>query len=528
MGHSLPSLVEGDGLKTFGLAILLALIIYFRQSSLRSKGLKPLPGPKGLPIIGNLLQIPRARSWLKFTEWRNQYGDLIGLNFAGHDLIVIGSSKIAADLLDRRSAIYSGRPKSIVGCVLTGDMVFGFSQHNDLWRTMRRGSQEALGPQITKKYYTMQEIEGLLLIDDMLKDPYNWDAHLKRTSASLMMGIIYGVPPIRDYLDPVIVRANLFVDRITHAALPGCFLVEYFTWMQHLPRWMSPWRCYAEYNFNSDSLMFEDLFGGVKNRLDAGDETPSVAADVIRYDKNLGMTDKQAAWFSATLYTAGTETTSVQVAWVIVAMILYPATMKKAQEEIDRVVGRGRLPGFSDYEHLPYICAMVKEILRWGGITPLAAPHRLCQDDVYDGFFIKKDTVCVVNVWALSRDHDIYGADADDFNPDRHLDSNGRLKLSVPDTHDESHHAFGFGRRICVGRHISKNSIFIQIAFLLWAFDIKPGKDVNGNIVLPDAMDGFGDGLVVRPPEFPCVITPRFPDVPSLVAEAKELHGYSH
>ncbi|THU96152.1 hypothetical protein K435DRAFT_664945, partial [Dendrothele bispora CBS 962.96] len=69
--------------------------------------------------------------------------------------------------------------------------------------------------------------------------------------------------------------------------------------------------------------------------------------------------------------------------------------------------------------------------------------------------------------------------------------------------------------------------IFIQIAFLLWAFDIKPGKDAKGNIVLPDPMDGIGNGLIFRPSEFPCVITPRFPDVPSLVAEAKELHGYS-
>ncbi|THU85807.1 cytochrome P450 [Dendrothele bispora CBS 962.96] len=529
MNHSLPTLLEGDGLRTFGLPILLVLVvtIYLRQSSLSRKELKPLPGPKGLPLLGNLLQVPRTRAWLKFTEWREQYGDLIGLNVAGQDLIVIGNSKIAADLLDRRSAIYSDRPKNIVARLLTGDMVFAFSQHNDLWRTMRRGSQEALGPQITKKYCRMQEVEGLLLLGDVVKDPENWAAHLRRAAASLVIGVIYGVPPIRNYLEPDIVRVNLFVERALYAAAPGSFLVEYFTWMQYLPRWMSPWRRYAEDSFNRDSSMFEDLFAGVKKRLDAGDETPSVAADVIRDNKSLGMSDRQAAWFSATLYAAGAETTSGQVAWVIVAMILYPETMKKAQAEIDRVVGRGRLPNFSDYEHLPYIRAMVKEILRWRGVSPLAVPHRLCQDDVYDGYFIKKDTICVVNVWALNHDRDIYGVDAEDFNPDRHLDSNGKLKASVPNTHDENHHTFGFGRRICVGRHLSKNSIFMQIASLLWAFDIKSGKDANGIIVLPDAMNGINDGLVVRPPEFPCVMTPRFPEVPSLIAEAKELHGYT-
>ncbi|KAK7443507.1 hypothetical protein VKT23_015679 [Stygiomarasmius scandens] len=525
MSRSLPAFLDGETLKLFGLPLLLVTVAFYLKNS-RPKG-KRIPGPKGLPILGNLLQVPRSCAWLKFTEWRKKYGDLIYLNVAGQDIVVIGNSKIAADLLDRRSAIYSDRPKNIVARLLTGDMVFAFSQHDDLWRTMRRGSQEALGPQITKKYCTMQEVEGIILLGDLLKDPDNWDAHLRRAAASLVISVIYGVPPIRNYLDPDIVRVNLFVERALHAAAPGSFLVEYFTWMQYLPRWMSPWRRYAEDTFKRDSVMFENLFADAKKRLASGDETPSVAADVIRDNKSLGMSDQQAAWFSATLYAAGSETTSGQVAWVILAMILYPETQKKAQEELDRVVGRGRLPTFRDYESLPYIRAIVKEILRWRGVGPLAVPHRLCQDDVYDGYYLKKDTICVVNVWALNRDPDVYGADADDFNPSRHLDSSGKLAPAVPDTKDENHHTFGFGRRICVGRHLSKNSMFMQIASLLWAFEITPGKDANGNIVLPDPMDGIDDGLVVRPPDFPATIKPRFPEAPSLIVQTKELHGYT-
>ncbi|KAK7056377.1 hypothetical protein VNI00_002931 [Paramarasmius palmivorus] len=481
-----------------------------------------IPGPLGVPLLGNLLQLGGRNNWLTFTEWRKQYGDIVYINIAGKDAVILNSRKVAGDLLDRRATIYSDRPRNIVTQLLTGGMVFAFSQHNEVWKTMRRASAEAMSNSAMKQYASLQETEAVLLIGDLLKDPDSWDAHLQRAANSLVLSAVYGMPPIRDYHNPDIAAVNLFVDRCLHSCAPGTFLVEYFTWMQYLPRWMSPWRRYAEDNFRYYAILFEKLYQDVTRRIAQGDESPSVASTIYHDEKHLGVTDREAAWLSATLYAGASGTTSGQLAWFILTMVLHPEAQKRAQEEIDRVVGRGRMPSVNDQEHLVYVRALVKELLRWRPVGPLGVPHRLDQDDVYEGYHFKKDTMFVTNVWAMNHDPEVYGPDADDFVPERYLDEDGKMI----DTKDEGHLTFGFGRRICVGRHLSKQSLFIYIASMLWAFDIKPGTDRDGKIVLPDPDAGVGDGLIVQPPEFPCQITPRFPDVPTLITQMKELHGF--
>ncbi|KAJ7780309.1 cytochrome P450 [Mycena maculata] len=528
MAFSLSLLTVTPTSKTLGPLVLLGIILIAgvrRSYKYAYKGKLP-PGPPGLPVVGNLLQIPKDRAWLVFTEWRKKYGDIFYLNLAGQNVVVLGNYKVAADLLDRRASQYSDRPRNIVaGELLTGGLVFAFAQHNDVWKRMRRGSHEALNNQVARNYFGFQETESVLLVDQFLRDPSEWDNHLRRASTSLVLSIIYGLPPLLDSKDPDILRVNHFTARALHAAAPGAFLVEYFTWMEHLPRFMSPWRRYAENWFRADSILFEKLFSRVKDRVDSGDETSSVASTLIHDQEKLNLSSHESAWVSATLYAAGAETTSGQLAWFIMAMILYPETQKKAQEEIDRVVGRDRLPVFRDHGNLPYVRALVKETMRWRGVAPLGVPRRLAQDDYYEGHFLPKDTICIVNVWHLNHDPEVYGPNADEFVPERHLDSEGRLQPAFPDTKDESHHTYGFGRRICVGRYVSNNSMFIEIASLLWSFNIGAGRNQEGNIVLPDPMDTIDDGLIVRPAPFPCSITPRNSEVESVIAQTKELHS---
>ncbi|KAJ7577362.1 cytochrome P450 [Mycena floridula] len=484
-----------DGAK-YSWAALLVLISStllfhaYKASRIRSK--LP-PGPLGLPIIGNLLQLTRngGRLWLTFSDWTNKYGPVFYLNIAGQNTVILGSHKAAADLLDRRASIYSDRARNIVaGELLTGGMVFGFSQHNDLWKRQRRGAHEALNKQMTRNYAAFQERESVILLDQLLLRPEDWEDHFRRASTSLVLSVIYGTPPLLDSHDPDILRVNHFTERALAAAAPGAYLVEYFTWMEYLPRWMCAWRRYAEDTFQADSIMFEKLFADVQDRIKMGDETTSVAATLIQDPGRKNLSDRESAWLAATLY-------SGQLSWFLEAMVLHPEAQKRAQEEIDRVVGRHRLPTFQDFEHLPFFRAMVKETMRWRGVSPLAVPHRLCQDDYYEGHLLPKDTICVVNVWALNHDREVYGEDADDFKPERHLDEHGKLRSATPDTKDESHLSYGFGRRICVGRHVANNSLFIWMASLIWCFNIRPGKDAQGNDVVPDPMNSVDEGLVV-------------------------------
>jgi len=123
-------------------------------------------------------------------------------------------------------------------------------------------------------------------------------------------------------------------------------------------------------------------------------------------------------------------------------MILNPKVMKKAQEELHRVVGKGELPDFSHKDDLPYIDALMKEVLRWNPPLPIAVPYRAMQDDVYRGYLIPAGTTVIKNVWAVSRDPKVY-PDPETFNPDRFL-KDGKIDPLVFSPEDR---LFGTGRR---------------------------------------------------------------------------------
>ena len=123
-------------------------------------------------------------------------------------------------------------------------------------------------------------------------------------------------------------------------------------------------------------------------------------------------------------------------------MVLNPEVMNKAQEELDRVVGKDRLPDFSDGNNLPYINAVVKELLRWNPPLPFGVPNRVTQDDVYRGYFIPAGATVIQNIWAVFRDPKVY-PDPEAFNPDRFL-KDGEINPLVPNPEDR---VFGSGRR---------------------------------------------------------------------------------
>lgn len=94
-----------------------------------------------------------------------------------------------------------------------------------------------------------------------------------------------------------------------------------------------------------------------------------------------------------------TTQTSAAFDFLFFVLVAFPDILKKAQEEIDRVVGSERLPDFTDEHKLPYISAIVKEILRWGAFVPTGIPHTNAADDVYKGYFIPKGSFIVPNAW---------------------------------------------------------------------------------------------------------------------------------
>jgi cytochrome P450 len=185
------------------------------------------------------------------------------------------------------------------------------------------------------------------------------------------------------------------------------------------------------------------------------------------------------------------------MAFWILAMLAYPETQARAQAELDAVVGRARLPTFADYPHLPYIRAMTKELLRWRPIVPLITPHRSTEDDWYEGMFLPKGTICFANAWHMNRDPDIFGKNTEDFDPARYLDAHGEMAPDLSEHKKDGHFSYGFGSRICVGRHMADNSLFINIAILLWAMNFERKKDASGRLAPLDVNGWVDVGLIM-------------------------------
>ncbi|KAI0066941.1 cytochrome P450 [Artomyces pyxidatus] len=499
-----------------------ALIVLFAVKYLTSPWRKIPPGPRGLPLAGNAFSIGKTQ-WLTFTEWKKQYGDVVYFTAFGQPMIVLNTIKAASDLLDRRAGIYSDRPDFIVGSdILCGGLGLPFQRYNPLWRRMRKATHEGLNFGVPGPFRPAQMKEAVLLTLSILAQPAAWESHFQRASSSMIMSVTYDTPPIKSQDDPRVKDVIDFATRITTAAIPGAYLVELFTWMKYIPSRFAKWKREAEQEHVKFTTAFEKLYNTVGAALANGIDRPSISASLLKDNERNNMSVRENAWISAMII-AGSETTSGALAWWMLAIVTHPEVQKRAQAEIDAVVGRGRVPTFSDLPHLPYINATIKEVLRWRSLTPLGIPHRSIEDDWYKGMFIPKGTICIANVWALNLDPEVYGADAHEFNPGRYIGENGAVMKGPLHTKEEGHSTYGFGRRVCPGKQLANDSLFIDSAVMLWACTFEPAKDEHGDPI-PIDVDGWAEhGTVVHPAHFTCTATPRFPEVPALLAAEREL-----
>lgn len=184
----------------------------------------------------------------------------------------------------------------------------------------------------------------------------------------------------------------------------------------------------------------------------------------------------------------------------ILAMAREPDVQKRAQAEIDGVLGGDRLPTFADKELLPYVTCVVWESLRWNPVTPFGLAHCVIEDDVYRGYRIPKGTTVIPNVWcdppptplplradrclccrAILHEPTCY-PDPLRFDPSRFEDAERNRVAGINPLPEQ---AFGFGRRICPGRHLALEEVWLTIVSMLAVYEISPVKDEDGKPLVP-------------------------------------------
>ncbi|KAM5542455.1 hypothetical protein V8D89_003914 [Ganoderma adspersum] len=493
--------------------ILLLAVRDFRRYN--SKGHLP-PGPTPFPILGNVLDVPRSNVGSAFSALTKKHGDVVYFNLLGQPMIVIGSIKAALDLLDKKSANFSGRPVSAVMKLVGLDSIFALMQYGPQWRRHRRAFHLSFGIERIANHRPIQLTAARRLLCRLLTSTHSVEENISMLVADTSLAAVYGIDmSAKDgELYRMVDTMRGFVDPLL---LPGGCLLEMFPSLQHLPPWLPGMHIMhiVEEGRNMVRSTFDrlDLMWAVANQ-----EGRAREAMVTRILDGTKEEDPQAAdmkelcsHVAASTVLASTETTHAVMEAFFLAAAMHPDCQKAAHEELDTAIGPDRLPEFSDFDRLPYVRAFIKEVMRWHTVTPMGLPHATVDDDEYDGHFIPSGTIVNVNMWALSRDASEY-PDPDAFKPDRFLGSD---KDKLP--RDPIDYTFGFGRRICPGRHFAAASFFIYCASVLHVYDIMPPKDGDGN---PVAMEYRAkDDLLSHVEGYDYIVKPRSAKAQSLVAD---------
>ncbi|KAJ3558857.1 hypothetical protein NM688_g678 [Phlebia brevispora] len=482
------------------------------------------PSPPGLPLLGNVLQVPLGEAWRTFAQWKAQFGPIFSLDMAGKPMIVLNTLEAATDLLDRRSSIYSDRPRLITaGEIICRDSNVGFIRYGMKWRKMRRVTHDIMHVRAVHAFEQHQEHDAAILVAHLLESPDKWDPHFRHAASSSAYSVTYGEHLSSKESYAVVERNFEFVHIMATASLPVTApYVEIFPFLLYVPEWFpgAKWKRVAFDHQRRLTAMFKGYLDDIKVKVQNGTARSCLAAQLIEQQGKYGLTEVQDIWLAGIVYITGAETTGGALFTFLLAMVLFPEVLKRAQTEVDQVVGRDRMPTFEDQKNLRYIQAMVKEVQRWFPGVPLGLPRQCMEDDWYGEYLIPQGTTILPNIWAMSRDPQ-YFPDPERFMPERFLDGD-KEKSKAMAAALEMNFPFGFGRRICLGKNYASRTLFIMLATLVWAFDISKAKDEAGNEITPSRTACIDDGLVVRPAPFPCEIRPRHYMVHKIVEGARK------
>ncbi|KAG0694835.1 cytochrome P450 [Suillus ampliporus] len=466
------------------------------------------PGPTPLPIVGNILSLDAARPWLSFNAWRSTYGDIIYARLLNKPVIVISSEEVAKDLFEGRSKIYSDRPQSIVYEAFASDFNMGLMPYGDRWRLHRRIFHQAFRQVEIPTYHAAILRSAHKMLFSLLQDSGNYASHFQMFILSFVLPIVYDYEPkAKD--DRIVDAVTRYGELALDSLAPGAMvLMETFPFLLQLPSWFpgATFKRASVKCIQAGRDVKEVPFNHVKERMSTGDTAPCLVTDALNgmrlsdEDDVITTAVKEAASIA---FGAASETTSSTLLVFLLAMVLHPELQAKAQAEIDRVVGRDRLPNFDDRPALPYVEAILRETLRWHPVAPLGVPHATTTSDIYKGYFIPKGVVVFANTWAMTHDELKYPS-PNEFKPERFLHEDGSL------TSDTMPLGFSWGRRICVGRHLADASLWIAITSFLAVFSANKALGEHGMDI--PVVPKYSTGLIIHPEEFPCRIVPRFPD----------------
>ncbi|XP_036446004.1 cytochrome P450 2K1-like [Colossoma macropomum] len=472
------ALVEGLLLQATSTGILLGFVILlvvvyflFSGSSFKEAANEP-PGPKPLPLLGNLLQLDLDRPHESLCELAKTYGSVFKVYFGPKKVVVLAGYKTVKQALVNYAEEFGEREIARTFKNFSEEHGILFS-NGENWKEMRRfaltnlrdfgmgkrGSEE----KIIEEIHYLKEV-----FESFGGEPFDTTQPVNYAVSNIISSIVYGSR--FEYSDPcfkqMVNRAN---ENVRIGGSAPIRLYNVFPWIGPFLRSKRT----LETNAENNKKQINELVSALKETLNPDDRRGFVDSFLLRKQsdeqsgqKNSRFNEKNLFTTVINLFVAGTDTTGTTLRWGLLLMAKYPHIQDRVHEEIDRVIG-GRQAVVEDRKNLPYTDAVIHEIQRLANIVPMSLPHTTSCDVNFNGFFIKKGTTVYPLLTSVLRDENEWER-PHTFNPAHFLDEKGRFVKK------DAFLPFSAGRRVCLGESLARMELFLFFTSLLQHFRFTP------------------------------------------------------
>ncbi|XP_033120315.1 cytochrome P450 1A1-like [Anneissia japonica] len=508
----------GVNLTAFLLFICIMLVLMIvkgigkRKSTFPKDGnLKPVPGPPGLLLVGNIFDIDSNAQQKSMQRLAEKYGNIFQIRIFRTPVVVLNGYDAISQALKHQAIDFAGRPHfhtfKVMHELKSGFLAF--ADYDETWKAGRKIAETAL-----KTFVSGRNVESLdQRIGDevrdliaVLTDNNNTEGRVLEPSTMIKLSVCnimfsYMFGSRRSYSDSKLHDFLAMSHRFTNATGTGN-IIDFLPWLRFLPsKTMSDFKgiILELRDILSDDIKRhkENHVQGVSNNI--CDQLLNVSRSMNQSELRKCNIDEERVMSSVyDMVGAAFDTISMSLTWSLVLMVNYPDVQAAVHDELLRVVGH-KTPTLKDKPSLPFTEACILETLRFITVVPFSIPHSTTRDTTLNGYFIPKGTTVFVNLHSVHHDKTRW-VNPESFNPARFLSKDGSLDRQKVD----QIMPFSAGRRRCLGSDLAKTELFLFFSNLLHQchFESATAEKIPMEPI---------HGLTVRPKPFKLKIRPRFP-----------------